>query len=79
MRWRLKINQTLSIGLLLLAFGCGNPEAKSKELYDTAQFEEQQRNFKHARQLYERILKEYPNTETAQKADARIKTLDSQP
>lgn len=76
MEWRFKINQTVSIGLMLLALGCGNPEAKSKELYDTAQFEEQQRNFKHARQLYERILKEYPETETAKQAEDRLKDIE---
>ncbi|NKE71734.1 tetratricopeptide repeat protein [Candidatus Manganitrophus noduliformans] len=76
MGWRNRINQFFSIGLLLLAVGCGNPEAKSKELYDTAQFEEQQRNFKHARQLYERILKEYPETETAKQAETRLKELE---
>lgn len=76
MGWRFKINQTVSIGLMLLSLGCGNPEAKSKELYDTAQFEEQQRNFKHARQLYERILKEYPETETARQAEGRLKALE---
>jgi outer membrane protein assembly factor BamD (BamD/ComL family) len=76
MSWRNRISQTFSIGLLLLALGCGNQEAKSKELYDTAQFEEQQRNFKHARQLYERILKNYPETETAKRAEARLKELE---
>lgn len=76
MGWRNRISQTFSIGLLLLALGCGNPEAKSKELYDTAQFEEQQRNFKHARQLYERILKDYPETQTAKQAEARLKELE---
>jgi outer membrane protein assembly factor BamD (BamD/ComL family) len=76
MEWRNRISQTFSIGLLLLTLGCGNPEAKSKELYDTAQFEEQQRNFKHARQLYERILKDYPKTETAKQAEARLKELE---
>ena len=76
MRWTLRIGHTVSIGLLLLALGCGDPEAKSKPLYETAQFEEQQRNFKHARQLYEQILKEYPKTETARLAEARLKELE---
>lgn len=76
MRGLFRISSVFSIGLLLLALGCGNPEAKSKALYDTAQFEEQQRNFKHARQLYERILKEYPKTETARQAEARLKELE---
>ncbi len=76
MRWCFRISQIFSIGLLLLALGCANPEAKSKELYETAQFEEQQRNFKHARQLYERILKEYPNSQTAGAAKERLKEIE---
>lgn len=76
MQWHHRINQIFSIGLMLLALGCGSPEAKSKELYDTAQFEEQQRNFKHARQLYERILQDHPNTETAKLAATRLKELE---
>lgn len=76
MQWYHRISQVFSIGLMLLALGCGNTEAKSKELYNTAQFEEQQRNFKHARQLYERILKEYPETETAKQAEIRLKELE---
>lgn len=76
MGWHHRMSQIFSIGLLLLALGCSNPDAKSKELYDTAQFEEQQRNFKHARQLYERILTDYPNTETAKQAEARLKELE---
>lgn len=76
MQWRHRISQIFSIGLLLLALGCGNQETKSKELYATAQFEEQQRNFKHARQLYERILKDYPETETAKQAEVRLKRLE---
>ena len=76
MGWHYRMGQILSIGLLLLALGCSNQEAKSKELYATAQFEEQQRNFKHARQLYERILKDYPETETAKQAEGRLKELE---
>lgn len=55
--------------------GCSNPEGKSQELFETARFEEQQRNFKHARKLYQEITREYPKTSFAAKAEARLKDL----
>lgn len=76
MRWRYRIHPLFFIGLLSLALGCGNSEAKSKQLYETAQFEEQQRNVTHARQLYEQIVRDYPSTETAKQAEARLKALE---
>jgi outer membrane protein assembly factor BamD (BamD/ComL family) len=48
---------------------------KGKQLYDTAQFEEKQRNNEHARQLYEELVKKYPGTEFAAKAGERLRTL----
>jgi outer membrane protein assembly factor BamD (BamD/ComL family) len=61
---------------LLILSACANPEGKSQELYETAQFEEQQNNIKHARQLYEEIAKEYPTTSYASKAQERLKALE---
>jgi outer membrane protein assembly factor BamD (BamD/ComL family) len=48
---------------------------KGKQLYDTAQFEEKQRNNEHARQLYEELVKKYPGTEFAAKATERLWSL----
>lgn len=53
--------------------GCAGD--KGKELYDTAQFEEKQRNNEHARQLYEEIVKKYPGTEFAAKAAERLQVI----
>lgn len=61
--------------LFLLLIGCANPEGKSQELYDTAQFEEQQQNFKHARELYQRIVNQYPETAAASKAKERLDAI----
>jgi TolA-binding protein len=55
--------------------GCSNPEGKSQKLFETAQFEEQQNNFKHARQLYQEIIRKYPETSFAYKSASRLETL----
>jgi TolA-binding protein len=46
-----------------------------KELFETAKFEEVQNNREHARELYEEILKKYPKSEYAKKAEERLKEL----
>ena len=46
-----------------------------KELFDTAKFEELQNNTQHATELYEEILKKYPKSEYAKKAEERLNAL----
>ena len=59
---------------LALAFsGCS--EKKAKELFETAQFEELQKNQEHAKQLYQEIIKKYPKTDYAKKAEDRLSVL----
>lgn len=60
----------------LILTACANPEGKSQQLYETAQFEEQQNNFKHAKKLYEEITRDYPTTSFAPKAKDRLKELE---
>lgn len=61
---------------ILLGFlipGCsGN---KAAELFDTAKFEELQNNKEHAVQLYEEIVKKYPESDYAKKAEKRLSEL----
>lgn len=45
------------------------------DLFETAQFEELQNNREHAKQLYERIIKKYPESEFAEKAEGRLEEL----
>ena len=45
----------------------------AKELYDTAQFEELQKNQDHANKIYEEIIEKYPDSEYAGKAKERLK------
>ncbi|MFO0753360.1 MAG: hypothetical protein U0411_08560 [Thermodesulfovibrionales bacterium] len=61
----------LTAGLLLS--GCSGD--KAAELYDTAKFEELQNNREHAVQLYEEIVKNYPQSDYAQKAGQRLAEL----
>ncbi len=56
----------------LALYGCSN---KAAELYDIAQFEEVQKNKKHAAELYEEIIKKYPDSEYAKKARQRLVKL----
>lgn len=63
------------VGVLWAA--CANPEGQAREMYDLAQFEEQQRNFTHAQSLYAEILEAYPQTASA--ARARLAQLSETP
>jgi hypothetical protein len=58
-----------SLLLTLAASACGDP---AKEMFDTAGFEELQNNKEHARELYGRIIEQYPESEFARKAKARL-------
>ena len=58
---------------MLLCAGCGGDGAK--ELFDTAQFEEQQNNEAHAKELYQDIIAKYPQSEYAKKAAERLQAL----
>ena len=53
--------------------GCSGKKAEEK--YETAQFEELQKNFVHARALYQEIIEKYPDSPYAEKASERLKAL----
>ncbi|MFZ7112629.1 MAG: hypothetical protein ACOWYE_13175 [Desulfatiglandales bacterium] len=57
----------------LSLFACSGK--KAEEMFETAQFEEVQRNVVHARQLYLEILEKYPESEYANKAAERLEAL----
>ena len=48
---------------------------KAEEMYETAQFEELQTNYVHAKKLYREIVEKYPESEYAEKASARLNAL----
>ena len=49
---------------------------KPKELLETAEFEERQMNVPHAKQLYEDLVRLYPNSPQAETAKARLAKLN---
>ncbi len=61
-----------AIALAVVSGGCSD---QAKQLYETAQFEEVQRNHEHARQLYERILRDHAGSDYAAKAKERLAAL----
>ena len=63
--------------LLLPLYACGPDQAA--QLLETAQFEERQTNKPHARELYEEILRHYPDSPAARIARARLAELDPKP
>jgi len=60
----------LAASLVVAACGGG-----AKELMDTAEFEELQRNTTHARELYEEVVRKYPDAPEAAKARERLAAL----
>ena len=49
---------------------------KAKELLETAEFEERQQNVPHAKQLYEDLIRLYPNSPQAETARKRLDILN---
>lgn len=70
----LKISiRCLGLVLVMGVFtACGED---SQQLFETAQFEEQQHNQAHAQELYQRILRDHPASPLARKAEERLKEL----
>ncbi len=58
-----------------LVCGCSPAEKKAADLYELAAFELQQFNRENALKLYDRILKEYPDTQAAHQAEAARQQL----
>ena len=66
----------LTIFLIVFALsvaGCSGKKAQEK--YETAQFEELQKNYVHARALYQEIIEKYPESEYAKEASQRLTAL----
>lgn len=66
---------TLLLFLTPVLFACSSDHAK--ELFETAKFEELQNNKKHAMELYEEIIKDYPKSEYAIMAEERLNELST--
>ncbi len=62
----------LIVAFAIALSGCSN---KAAEMFETAKFEELQNNKEHATELYEEIIKKYPDSEQAKKARERLAEL----
>jgi TolA-binding protein len=60
------------VAAMLVLGGCGD---SAQTLFDTAQLEEKQNNPQHAAQLYEEIVKTYPDSKVAAAARQRLEAL----
>jgi outer membrane protein assembly factor BamD (BamD/ComL family) len=69
---RIFLINAMLFGLL----ACSGEQGEAKELFETAQFEELQKNTDHARKLYEDLLKRYPKTKYAKKAEIRLAAME---
>ena len=58
----------------VLLVGCGGESPDS--LFETAKFEEKQTNFMHAKELYQQIIRDHPDSEWAKKAKKRFEALE---
>ena len=66
--------KALVAALALVLAACGGG---ASELYETAQFEELQRNTTHARELYQEIVTKHPDSPEAAKAKERLQALEA--
>ncbi|MCP4578485.1 MAG: hypothetical protein GY846_19600 [Deltaproteobacteria bacterium] len=64
----------LMMVVVLAVAGCKGNNAG--ELFETAEFEELQKNNTHAAELYEEILEKHPDSKYAGKARERLKVLE---
>ena len=69
---------TCTIAVLLLSgSACGQDQAS--QMLETAQFEERQTNKAHAKELYEDIIRHYPESPAAKTARTRLAELKDNP
>jgi hypothetical protein len=66
-------NSCRCVGLVVMIGWLAACGEDPQQLFETAQFEEQQQNRAHAQELYERILRDHPESAAARKAEERLK------
>lgn len=67
--------RTFCLATVLTVAAC---QDKATQLFETAQFEELQNNPQHARELYEQVVADHPNSEQAARARERLTVLKSE-
>ena len=68
-----RMARTCLVILLFLLSACGQDQ--SAYMLETAQFEERQNNAVHVTQLYEDIVRQYPDSTAAKSARTRLEEL----
>ena len=69
----------LLLSLILGASLAGCMRSGPAELMETAKLEELQHNVPHARELYQRVVSDYPDSPEAKQARDRLAALDASP
>lgn len=69
-------NILVVMALLCALTACSNQAA---ELYETAKFEERQKNKEHAMKLYKEIVEKYPESMQAKEAAERLVEIQASP
>jgi len=69
-----KITFVSMVLFFVILVGCGGESPNS--LFETAQFEEKQTNFTHAKELYRQIIHDHPDSEWARRAKERFEALE---
>jgi outer membrane protein assembly factor BamD (BamD/ComL family) len=72
-----KMKRLCLIALLLTVVLLACSDQKAQEWYDTAQLEELQNSPDRARELYQRIVDEYPDNSLSEKATERLAAIDA--
>ena len=63
------------VALVLIVSISACSGGNAKELFETGKFEELQNNKEHATELYEEVIRKYPKSEYAIKAEERLTAL----
>ncbi len=69
----------IAVSMLVLCLSGCQSGSGAEQLMETARFEELQNNPEHARQLYQQVLKDYPNAPQAKQASERLTALSVPP
>ncbi len=73
--WRV----TVVAATLFAVLGCGAADRRAQDLYTTAELEERQFNHAHARELYDAVVHDFPDSPWAARARERLIVMGAPP
>lgn len=71
----MKLLCSVTCSVILVLAACTGGDRAARELCDLARFEQQQFNHEHARELYEQVLRQYPDSSSADTARAALSAM----